>query len=69
VVTPPLMTAAQLATALSVSKATIYRWANEGHFPSLRLGPGVIRFDPVAVRAWLDALAHHPPDEPTDATP
>ncbi len=68
-VTQPLMTATQLATALSVSKATIYRWAESGHFPSLRLGPGVIRFHPDAVRAWLDALAHHPPDEPTDVTP
>jgi excisionase family DNA binding protein len=54
VVTEPLMNATQLADFLGVSKATVYRWAEDGRLPSLRLGPGVVRFDPTAVRGWLE---------------
>lgn len=48
-----LLTAAEVADMLSVDPATVYRWAESGHLPAYRLGPGTLRFDPDAVDAWL----------------
>jgi excisionase family DNA binding protein len=48
-----LLTAEQVATSLSVDKATVYRWARSGRLPAYQLGPGVVRFDPDLLADWL----------------
>lgn len=50
---PTLMTVRQIATHLSVSRATIRRMYKSGQIPYMRVG-NQYRFDPVAVRAALD---------------
>jgi len=47
------MTVRQIATHLSVSRATIRRMYKSGQIPYMRVG-NQYRFDPVAVRAALD---------------
>ena len=47
--TPPIT-----AEQLGISLAHLYRLASEHRIPFVRLG-GALRFDPVDVRAWLDA--------------
>lgn len=36
----PLMTAREVASLLRVSNKSVYRWANEGLLPCVRLGAG-----------------------------
>lgn len=50
----PLLTAGEVARLLSVSRGTVYRWADEGTMPSVRLGATVVRFDRGAVLEWLE---------------
>lgn len=48
------LTAEEVAEMFRVSKATIYRWAEQGVLPSLRMGR-TVRFNEGEIRA---ALAH-----------
>lgn len=48
-----LLTAEEVCDLLSVDRATVYRWANAGHLPAIRLGPGAVRFDPDALEQWV----------------
>ncbi len=47
----PLWTVAELAAYLQASRSWVYHQAECGRLPSLRIG-GLLRFSPVAVRAY-----------------
>ena len=49
---PALLTARQLAEQLQVSEKTIYRLADQGRIPSIRVG-GSLRFPKDQIEAWL----------------
>jgi len=46
------LTADELGTLLTISRATIFRMAKAGRIPSFRIGT-CVRFDPCAVAKWL----------------
>ena len=49
-----LLTVADAAKRLNVSRPTIYRRISEGSLPALRVGPGgPIRLDVVELECWL----------------
>lgn len=50
----PLLTAADIGRLLNVSKATVYRWSEEGRLPHLKLGEKCIRYEETEVLAWLE---------------
>ncbi|GEM_PF-6745492 len=50
-----LLTAPELARALKLNPQTLYRLARRGLIPSIRIGKKVLRFDPIQVRATLEA--------------
>lgn len=50
---PDLLTIAQVAKALGVTRSTVARWAREETLPSVRVG-GVVRFRPEAITEVLD---------------
>ncbi|MCB0364764.1 MAG: helix-turn-helix domain-containing protein [Bdellovibrionales bacterium] len=41
-----------VAKFLNISKKTIYRWADQGTIPSLKLGKKLVRFRPEEVAKW-----------------
>lgn len=50
-----LLTAAELADQLSVTRQTIYRWVNENHLPFHEVGPAKRkRFKESEVKAWYE---------------
>jgi len=50
------LTVSQLAQLLQISVSTIYGWVDHDHIPFLMAGD-LIRFDPIAVDAWMTAAA------------
>lgn len=50
-----LLTAPELARAFKLNPQTLYRLARRGLIPSIRIGKKVLRFDPIQVRAALEA--------------
>lgn len=50
-----LSTAADIASSLGVHPETVLQWARQGRIPRLRVSGKVVRFDPVAVLAALEA--------------
>lgn len=50
------LTVAQLAERLQISESTIYGWVNSDYIPFLMAGD-LIRFDRIAVDAWMTAAA------------
>ena len=48
-----LLTAAEVAERLSVSIRTVYRLANLGQIPVVRMSKKLIRFDPAMVERWV----------------
>lgn len=48
-----LLTAAELAKELGASERQIYRWADDGHLPKVKLGRAV-RFHEPTIREWLE---------------
>ena len=50
----PFYNVHQLATRLSVSRATVWRWTADGSFPSpIKLGPNTTRWRGEDVEAWM----------------
>lgn len=47
-----LLTAKQLAQALSISEQSIYSYASRGLIPYIKIESN-LRFNPRAIRAWL----------------
>lgn len=51
---PDLVTVTETATALRVSKMTVYRMIEEGELPSVRIGRRNIRIPFPALKAYLE---------------
>ena len=49
-----LIRAAEAAELLDIETRTLYQWVAAGRGPVVRLSPRTIRFDPMALRAWID---------------
>ena len=47
-----LWDAGDVADYLKVSEKTIYRWADQGTIPSLKIGKKLVRFRPEEVAKW-----------------
>lgn len=56
----PLWTVAQVAAFLSMSRQWVYKQAELGKLPCVRLGAS-LRFRPEAVRAFLEVSEHDGP--------
>jgi excisionase family DNA binding protein len=54
IATPQLLSLAEAATILRVSRATAYRLVHAGELPAHRIG-GSLRVDPRELRAYIDA--------------
>jgi excisionase family DNA binding protein len=52
-----LLTAREVANALSVSPETVLRWARRGELPAIRLPGGAIRFREDEFERWLEQRA------------
>jgi excisionase family DNA binding protein len=50
----PLLTAAQLADLLGVTRRWVYLQVEEHQMPAYRIGERALRFDPGAVQGWLE---------------
>jgi excisionase family DNA binding protein len=50
----PLWTVADVAAFLKTSKKWVYHHASTGRLPCVHVG-GLRRFEPAAIRAWVDA--------------
>jgi excisionase family DNA binding protein len=50
----PLLTAAELASHLKVTRRWIYDQVESHDMPAYRLGPRALRFDLRAVEVWLE---------------
>jgi excisionase family DNA binding protein len=48
-----LIRAAEAAELLGVETRTIYNWVAANRIPVVRLSPRTIRFDPEALRSWI----------------
>lgn len=63
--TPPrLLTVYEVADLLGKSREWVYRQADVGNLPVIRVGRS-IRFDPTEIAAWLDERREGPRSEPT----
>ena len=51
-----LWTVAETASALRISTTLVYRLAERGELPSIKIS-NRLRFDPEAVRGWLESKA------------
>jgi excisionase family DNA binding protein len=57
-----LLTVKDLCQQLQIKPATLYAWASQGKIPCLKIH-GVIRFEPEAIKAWLEKFTvRDPPD-------
>jgi excisionase family DNA binding protein len=61
----PLLSIAEAAEQLNVSRATAYRLVQAGELPALRVGHS-LRIDPSEMNAWL--YGDHPREDPNHAT-
>lgn len=50
-----LRKASDIAEILGVSEKMVYRWAETGHLPCVKISPRCLRFDPAEIREWLDS--------------
>lgn len=50
-----LATPEEVAMALRVSTPSVYGWATAGKIPSIRLSSQTLRFDPLEIKAFVDA--------------
>jgi excisionase family DNA binding protein len=61
----PLLSIAEAAELLRISRATVYRLIGAGEMPALRVGHS-LRIDRDELHAWL--YGNHPREDPTHAT-
>jgi len=54
---PPLLTAREVADMLGVHPETVLRWSRRGELPAIRLPGGAIRFRPDMLDGWLEERA------------
>ena len=52
-----LWTYADLAERTKIPAGSLRMMVSRGLIPHLRVGPRTVRFDPNAIRAWLDSRA------------
>lgn len=52
---PSLWTVGEVAAFLNVRPLRIYELVQARHIPFSKIGPRQLRFDPAAIRQWLDA--------------
>ena len=57
----PLLTAAEVATYLSVAPTTIYRLAAQAELPAIEVAPRVLRFKVQDVREFLERRTRRAP--------
>jgi len=50
----PLLTYDDVVRMYRVPKGTLYFWVARGLIPHVRLGPRSVRFQPEALRRWLE---------------
>jgi excisionase family DNA binding protein len=62
-----LLTAREVADALSVSTETVLRWTRRGDLPAIRLPGGAIRYREDELEAWL--LGRATPGRGVSTTP
>ena len=53
----PLWTPDDLSRFLSIPEKTLREWRSKGYGPQWRKVGKHVRYEPAAVRAWLDTLA------------
>jgi excisionase family DNA binding protein len=58
--TTALLTAREVAAVLRMHVASVYRQADAGNLPAIRLPGGTIRFREDALEAWLRDHEHRP---------
>ena len=51
--TTPLLTAQEVADRLSVSRGLVYKMANEGKLPFVRIAPTCLRFKPDDIERFI----------------
>jgi len=51
----PLWTYEDVARFLRVKTETVYVWRARGRIPYIKLSPRVVRFDPDAIRDWVQS--------------
>ena len=56
----PLLTLAEVAAALKVSKSTLYKWVEANRIPFLKLPNGAVRFKQETVNDWLERAVQNP---------
>ena len=59
-----LLTVKEVSKRLQVKPSTIYRWAEQGIIPHLKLGR-LLRFDPDEIEAWIQDRRRNGILEPT----
>jgi excisionase family DNA binding protein len=64
-----MLTVKELSAWLNIKESTLYLWVSKNKIPCRRIH-GLVRFEPEAIQAWLDALNRpgKPLTHPADAT-
>jgi excisionase family DNA binding protein len=57
---PGLLTPDEVCAWFSISKSTLYAWVNGGKIPHIKLGGKLLRFDPAALKVFLDGWQRAP---------
>ncbi|MCI1280610.1 MAG: helix-turn-helix domain-containing protein [Nitrospira sp.] len=54
-----MLTVKELSAWLNIKESTLYLWASENKIPCRRIH-GLVRFEPEAIQAWLNAFGTSP---------
>lgn len=50
-----LIGSAEAAKLLGITRSTLYQWTSERKIPFIKISRNMIKFDPQALRAWIEA--------------
>lgn len=50
-----LIGSAEAAKLLGITRSTLYQWTSERKIPFIKISRNLIKFDPEALRAWIEA--------------